>query len=167
MTSTELDPLKKALGAYGAQLNLEKAAYSGKADQYLQQQFAAALKPAQERSRTGETPLAPADAHTTRLDTAGEQLFQEWRKQWAPHDSGEDYDLRGAYQEGLLPGDDGHWSDRYKKPNHPTFSVESVYAQQGNPGHWTGENHDIYVAPKAGAELATRNEFAVDRSTWQ
>lgn len=51
----------------------------------------------------------------------------------------EDYDLRGFYSEN--PGEgmgSGHMTDRYKKPNHPTFSDESKYSGvNGNVGgHW-------------------------------
>lgn len=40
-----------------------------------------------------DTPLTPADEHK----------FQAWKRQYAPRDSGEDYDLRGAYKRGFTP----------------------------------------------------------------
>ena len=55
-------------------------------------------------------------------------------------DSGQDYDYKSAVEAGAPPDPvTGHWPDKYKKPNHPTFSDESMYASQGNPGHWTGD----------------------------
>ena len=79
---------------------------------------------------------------------ADEPKFQEWKKQNAPNDSGADYDLRGAYKSGMSKDpESGHWKDRYKKPNHPTFSDESDYAtgdQRDRAGHWEG---NTFVPP--------------------
>jgi len=59
---------------------------------------------------------------------------------------GYDYDFRAAYVDKQQQGDNGHWNDIGKKPNHPTFSVESKYAKDapGYAGHWEG---DLYVPP--------------------
>lgn len=39
-----------------------------------------------------------------------------------------DYDMAGAYLAGAMePGGNGHFTDEWKKPNHPTFSQESRY----------------------------------------
>lgn len=78
-----------------------------------------------------ETELAPSD----------ERKFQVWKQRYAPHDSGLDYDLRGAFKQGLFPDALGHWPDTFKKPNHPTFSVESVYAVEcpNRAGRWVGD----------------------------
>jgi len=69
--------------------------------------------------------------------------FQKWKAKNSPNDSGADYDLRGAYQEGMeRTGRDAHMGDKYKKPNHPTFSDQSKYAtgdQRDRAGHWVGE----------------------------
>lgn len=84
-----------------------------------------------------DTPLSPDD----------EKKFQAWKQQNAPQDSGEDYDFRGAFKAGLTPGPDQHWRDTYKKPNHPTFSDESIYSSLTGtkPGHWSGMNNDEYT----------------------
>lgn len=56
----------------------------------------------------------------------------------------QDYDMRGAWKEiskGDMSEDDrGHLGDRYKKPNHPTFSNESIYNGTKNEagGVWQG-----------------------------
>lgn len=82
----------------------------------------------------------PATGYDTPLSPQEERLYQAWKAKYAPKDSGADYDLRGAYKAGLSPDPQtGHWSDRYKKPNHPTFSDQSLYAKYGVPGRWEGE----------------------------
>ena len=45
-----------------------------------------------------------------------------------------DYDLRGFWKSGESFAADGHGSDKYKKPNHPTFSEESQYSTPENKG---------------------------------
>lgn len=51
-----------------------------------------------------------------------------------------DYDARGAWLEmqlGLLNrAANGHYPDKYKKPNHPTFSTQSIYS--GRDGYYGG-----------------------------
>lgn len=83
-----------------------------------------------------------ASRYDTPLDPAAEAAFQQWKAQHAPLDSGQDYDLRGAYQAGFTPDPmTGHWPDEFKKPNHPTFSDQSRYAilQPWSAGSWQGE----------------------------
>jgi len=67
-----------------------------------------------------------------------ERAFKIWKEKYAPEDSGMDYDLRGAFVTGFVPDENGHWPDTFKKPNHPTYSDESIYAQLGydKPGKW-------------------------------
>ncbi len=91
-------------------------------------------------------PLDFSDQYNTSLSPADEAKFQAWTQQQskaAGRDvSGDtyDYDLRGWWQ--ANPDTDlsgGHLTDQWKKPNHPTFSDESIYSgvngMQG--GHWT------------------------------
>lgn len=76
-------------------------------------------------------------------------IFEQWKQQYAPHDSGEDYDLLAAFHAGVTPDASGHWPDLFKKPNHPTFSVESIYAIGGNAaraGRWEG---NLFIPPQA------------------
>lgn len=102
-----------------------------------------------------ETNAPPVDQFETKLNPQEEQVFSGWKAKYAPKDSGEDYDLRGAFKAGLTPDPQtGHWPDTFKKPNHPTFSDQSKYAQFGNPGYWvnskTGKpdpQGDKYVPP--------------------
>jgi hypothetical protein len=61
----------------------------------------------------------------------------------------EDYDLQGAFQSGFKPDARGHLGDRYKKPNHPTFSDQSQYhGVEGNVGGtWLRANgRDVFQA---------------------
>lgn len=67
--------------------------------------------------------------------------FEKWKQRYAPHDSGEDYDLLAAFHAGVVPDSSGHWTDLFKKPNHPTFSVESIHAvgaDVAKAGKWEG-----------------------------
>ena len=59
-----------------------------------------------------------------------EAKFQAWAKTSGKNPDMEaiDYDLRGFYKSGgKFDESTGHGADRYKKPNHPTFSNQSVY----------------------------------------
>jgi len=85
----------------------------------------------------------PQVNYDTPLTETEEVAFQEWKAIHAPDDSCFDYDLRGAFLEGVTPDPvTGHWDDRFKKPNHPTFSVLSKYAvgpDRLRAGHWEGD----------------------------
>lgn len=84
---------------------------------------------------------AVGDDYNTDLG-ADEPKFQKWKAKVAPNDTGADYDLRGAFKEGAgRTGRDSHMTDKFKKPNHPTFSDQSKYAtgdQADRAGHWVG-----------------------------
>lgn len=88
------------------------------------------------------TKVTPYPYNVTTFDTillpAEEQAFLLWKNEYAPNDSGQDYDLRGAFKAGLKPDATGHWPDDWKKPSHPTFSTDSVYAsiQPDMAGSW-------------------------------
>ena len=87
-------------------------------------------------------------AYDTKLSPEDEAKFQDWKAKYAPNDSGQDYDLRGAYKAGVTPDPNtGHMPDTFKKPNHPTFSDQSQYAKDRPDlaGSWNGET---YVPPK-------------------
>lgn len=94
-----------------------------------------------------------ADPFETKLTPEQELKFQEWKAIYAPRDTGADYDLRGAFLAGVKPAgpeagkDQGHFPDTFKKPNHPTFSVESQYAKAApeRAGMWAGPKRDVYV----------------------
>lgn len=96
--------------------------------------------------------INPAD-FDTKLSATDEEKFQQWKVKVAPNDSGNDYDFRGAFKAGLAPSGNGHWSDQFKKPNHPTFSNESIYAGQRPDlaGSWDGEK---FIPPAAAPAVA-------------
>lgn len=91
-------------------------------------------------------PVDPSH-YDTPLTKGQEEKFQDWKSKMAPNDSGEDYDLRGAFLNDIRPDEKtGHWPDTFKKPNHPTFSDESMYAGERPDlaGRWQG---DVYIPP--------------------
>ena len=98
--------------------------------------------------------------YETKLSPEEEGRFQQWKAQYAPSDSGWDYDLRGAFKAGLKPGANGHWDDKFKKPNHPTFSVFSNYAsaRPDLAGTWNGENY----TPSAGKADFLKEQAAAE-----
>lgn len=93
----------------------------------------------------------------TKLTPQEEEQFQKWKQQNAPNDSGQDYDFRGAFKAGLKKSDNGHWPDTYKKPNHPTFSDQSIYASKAPnlAGKWDG---DKFVLPGSKAQPQAQQE---------
>lgn len=91
--------------------------------------------------------MQDSQKYETKLTPSEELHFQQWKHKYAPDDSGFDYDLRGAFLDGLKPdGKTGHWDDKFKKPNHPTFSIYSKYApyRPDLAGTWKG---DKYIPP--------------------
>ena len=85
----------------------------------------------------------------TKLSPQEEAGFQQWavsESEKAGKDKFrdlEDYDLRGAWKEiqsgEMKPDERGHLGDKYKKPNHPTFSDQSIYHNTKDPK--TGERY--------------------------
>lgn len=85
-----------------------------------------------------------SDVFDTYLTPENEDAFARWKHDVAPNDSGQDYDFRGAFSTGTAPDPTtGHWPDTYKKPNHPTFSDQSMYAQDvpQQAGRWAGDTY--------------------------
>jgi hypothetical protein len=103
------------------------------------------------RAATGDA-LGADPRFNTALAPDEETQFQAWKAQYAPQDSGVDYDLRGAFKAGLTPDPtSGHWPDTFKKPNHPTFSNQSKYAaiMPERAGRWNGETFTFAPPPAA------------------
>lgn len=81
-----------------------------------------------------------SDRFNTKLAPAEEKQFQSWLGQLSQakgYDARQDlrdYDLRGAFKSGVTADERGHLTDTFKKPNHPTFSTESMYSGPDNPG---------------------------------
>lgn len=123
-------------------------------------------KPIKRRADGGRIMLAPEDAYSTPLSLHDEAAYQLWKMQNAPRDSGADYDLRGAYLANMQRDpDNGHMGDRFKKPNHPTFSDQSQYAvgdQRERAGHWVGQEgpDQTFVPPVATRARGGRAGYA-------
>lgn len=90
--------------------------------------------------------LAPDDMtgrYNTALEPGQEFAYSQWLQQQsalAGRDMSRDnfdYDTRGAYAGGAAQSGNSHWPDTYKKPNHPTFSDESIY--HGVNGNFGGQ----------------------------
>lgn len=81
-----------------------------------------------------------SDKYNTKLSPQEEAAYVAWAKENGRDKDVYDYDMRGAWKE-LMSGDmrqadNGHLGDKYKKPNHPTFSDQSVY--HGTDGYEGG-----------------------------
>lgn len=93
----------------------------------------------------------------TALTDDEEKQFQAWIKEEGREKDLFDYDLRGAWKEmqsGSMEQDErGHLGDKYKKPNHPTFSNESIYSNEKNRGgRWEEKGDKVIFTP--GRELS-------------
>lgn len=89
------------------------------------------------------TPVDPYDfttKHNTELTPHEEKQFLTWSKKNNKINDLYDYDLRGAWKENMQASDNGHLGDKYKKPNHPTFSDQSIYHSEDMPGGVWGQD---------------------------
>jgi hypothetical protein len=110
-------------------------------DQALQVSFAAARDPNDYTNR-----------FNTKLSASEEREFMAWAVENNRLGDLYDYDMRGAWKEltsgSMQQADNGHLGDRYKKPNHPTFSTQSKYASRSNPGGvWEERNGATVFKP--------------------
>jgi hypothetical protein len=83
-----------------------------------------------------------ADQYNTPLTPQEEALFQAWANKVGKLGDLQDYDLRGAWKANSKAALNGHLPDTFKKPNHPTFSNESIYhgVDGAMGGQWTQKN---------------------------
>lgn len=112
-------------------------------------------------NRWGTDAVGPRDAFSedysdkfnTVLSPDEEEKYQAWATENHREKDVYDYDLRGAWKElqsGTMSADErGHLGDKYKKPNHPTFSDQSIYSGQDGVtgGVWSrnAEGKDVYT----------------------
>lgn len=70
-----------------------------------------------------------------------------------------DYDIQGYWLAGESPDESGHGTDRYKKPNHPTFSDESIYSGMNGEvgGTWNGNS---FIAGPSNLRYFTKDDLA-------
>lgn len=77
------------------------------------------------------------NSFNTALTPEQEAAYQLWAKANPRLANTYDYDSRGFWAAGAAAAPNGHGSDHWKKPNHPTFSDQSMYASPDAPGgHW-------------------------------
>ena len=78
--------------------------------------------------------------------------YEEWLRLHGVKET-PDYDVRAAYDAGLDPDERGHLDDRFKRPNHITYSEESLSSKEKGappPGKWVGSDKDgwtFYASP--------------------
>lgn len=87
-------------------------------------------------------------AYNTMLPSDDENRFLDWATRAGRKGDLRDYDMRGWWVENKPSGTvAGHMTDKYKKPNHPTFSNESVYSGRDGEkgGVWMGDA--FYAGP--------------------
>jgi hypothetical protein len=88
------------------------------------------------------------DSYNTPLTPDEEAAFASWAKAGGkdPERERYDYDLQGYFKKNPGPMSEGHLTDEFKKPNHPTFSNESIYhGVDGNEGGVWGQKGDKYI----------------------
>lgn len=91
--------------------------------------------------------------YNTQLNPELEKSYRQWMENigHTPQNgfnvdkdyTGNDYDYRGFFKKyGFVDvGNGQHLTDEYKKPNHQTFSNQSIYSQPGKlGGNWNGDN---------------------------
>jgi hypothetical protein len=72
-------------------------------------------------------PIDYTDIFNTQLTPEQETAYTAWAKANNRERDTYDYDLRGAWKADAQAAANGHLPDTWKKPNHPTFSKESMY----------------------------------------
>lgn len=107
------------------------------------------------------------------LPTGGEQeQYQQWLSAHGKSDAEKyDYDIQGAYKAGIEPDESGHLPDTYKKPNHITFSDESIFhggklnfpdgPETPEGGHWDKDDDgkDTFTPGKSNFDYHTTEEM--------
>lgn len=83
-----------------------------------------------------------SDKLNTELSAEDEATYQQWAKDNNRTKDVYDFDMRGQWKAGLHDDSpNGHiGDDRFKKPNHPTFSNESNYSGGDTVGGKWSEN---------------------------
>ena len=111
--------------------------------------------------------------YNTELSDEEMKDFLLWATNWKDPNTGRKvnmmdegaYDVRGYWKSGDWKDTDsrGHGSDKWKKPNHPTFSEESIYSKQKG-----GSEFDGGVSMDNGAFIpGYHNMYDNDRLLWE
>ena len=110
-------------------------------------------------------PLDFSNKYNTPLSKDEEKKFKQWAIKNNKLNDLYDYDLKGAWkalQEGKIsPDERGHLSDMFKKPNHPTFSDQSIYHGIDNyfGGSWINDNKGGYIYKASPTSLRKPEEL--------
>ena len=79
-----------------------------------------------------------------------QKTYQAWLKKYGLQETS-DYDTRAAFNAGLTPDSRRHLPDQFKRPNHITYSTDSIYADKGpSAGRWEGSDKKgwtFYASP--------------------
>lgn len=110
---------------------------------------------------TNRVPLDFTDRYNTQLTPQEEKLFQAWASSLGKLNDLQDYDLRGAWKSNPTMDARGHLPDTYKKPNHPTFSNESIYSGMDGyvGGTWSRMGNRDVFSPNM-SNVLSRQELA-------
>lgn len=105
---------------------------------------------AEKDASVSEDPRDLTEQFNTPLSPEEEAAFQKWAGKKIRDIY--NYDLRGAWRDissgKVIPDERGHLPDTYKKPNHPTFSKESIYSTDDTPGgEWVEKNYKWQYIP--------------------
>ena len=91
------------------------------------------------------------DKYTTLLTKSEEDRFDRYFKNLSPNLKNDtDYDIRGAFLNNEKEASNGHLPDTFKKPNHPTFSNQSIYHNPSEGlvgGKWERKNNVDMFTP--------------------
>ena len=87
----------------------------------------------------GALPDDLTDQFNTPLSPRQMTAYEAWRAKLPEQlQNTRDYDLQGAFLAQVDAAANGHLTDRFKKPNHPTFSTGSKYNSKASQGGvWT------------------------------
>jgi hypothetical protein len=87
--------------------------------------------------------------YNTKLTAAEEVAFNTWARSTGKLRDLYDYDMRGAWKDGVSAAGNGHFPDTYKKPNHPTFSNQSKYhgVDGYKGGAWADDGSQYTASP--------------------
>lgn len=104
-----------------------------------------------------------SDKYNTKLSADEEKKFEAWAKDAGREGDVADYDLRGWWKKNGSKNTQGHLTDEFKKPNHPTFSKESRYngVDGYEGGEWSGDDKTGYKfkASKSNMKNMTKDEL--------
>src|SRR5215472_6567863 len=99
-----------------------------------------------------------SNLYNTPIPPAKQKAFDRWLSTKGRKSDYFDYDVQGFWLSGAGTDPRGHGSDRFKKPNHPTFSVESKYSTPENPGGRWVKNKDGHITFAADSSILRYHE---------